>query len=316
MKKFLYLMILPLVFVACGDDNNDPPIVGGIRPGTVNTNANPAYPEGARRLEIPRLKVDGRFLVKKCQKYDGQSEQFVNFCIEWDDAKKAQRWTAFEWDVTNIGGYISRTNDYSEDTEIPQQYRSTQYMHTSNGYDRGHMLASADRQRSTAACSQTYLLSNMHPQFHRFNGYEEKNGKKTYYVWINLEDRVRKFYSSWNQANNGKDTIFAVKGGTIDRADQILEVTQKGLIVPKYFYMAFLYKQYIKADDKFIYKAIAFWVEHTNGLDTTSGNDLKKYCISIDELEEKTGIDFFCNLEDGIENTVERTCSPIAWGFN
>ena len=48
-------------------------------------------------------------------------------------------------------------------------------------------------------------------------------------------------------------------------------------------------------------------------------NDYSKnygdYAISIDELEERTGIDFFCNLPDDIENVVEANATPKAWGF-
>ena len=51
-------------------------------------------------------------------------------------------------------------------------------------------------------------------------------------------------------------------------------------------------------------------------MDRTKGNELKKYAISIDELERRTGIDFFCNLPDDIENVVEANAVPAAWGFN
>ena len=45
------------------------------------------------------------------------------------------------------------------------------------------------------------------------------------------------------------------------------------------------------------------------------GDKLSKYAISIDELERRTSIDFFCNLPDDIENEVEAAFSPNAWGF-
>lgn len=41
----------------------------------------------------------------------------------------------------------------------------------------------------------------------------------------------------------------------------------------------------------------------------------KDYAISIDELEQKTGIDFFCNLPDDIENAVEKSYTPADWGW-
>ena len=50
-----------------------------------------------------------------------------------------------------------------------------------------------------------------------------------------------------------------------------------------------------------VYNAVGFWVKHENNKD----NKLAKYAVSIKELEEKTGIDFFCNLPDNIERPVE-----------
>ncbi|MDY4499614.1 MAG: hypothetical protein SPE04_08590 [Prevotella sp.] len=44
-----------------------------------------------------------------------------------------------------------------------------------------------------------------------------------------------------------------------------------------------------------------------------SGDDLKKYVVSIDRLEELTGIDFFCNLPDDIENKVEAQTYTVSW---
>lgn len=40
---------------------------------------------------------------------------------------------------------------------------------------------------------------------------------------------------------------------------------------------------------------------------------LADYALTIDELEEKTGIDFFPNLNDNLENALEATYSTKAW---
>ncbi len=42
---------------------------------------------------------------------------------------------------------------------------------------------------------------------------------------------------------------------------------------------------------------------------------LAQHAISIDKLEELTGIDFFCNLPDKIENEVEKNFYPKYWGL-
>ncbi|MFC2622724.1 MAG: DNA/RNA non-specific endonuclease, partial [Prevotella denticola] len=44
---------------------------------------------------------------------------------------------------------------------------------------------------------------------------------------------------------------------------------------------------------------------------------LRPYVVSIKELEEKTGIDFFCNLPDNIERDVEnKTAEQMIRSWN
>lgn len=65
-----------------------------------------------------------------------------------------------------------------------------------------------------------------------------------------------------------------------------------------------------------ITKAIGFSVLNT---ENNSGTSLKPYVVSIRELEEKTGIDFFCNLPDNIERNVESKSHDqmtLIWNIN
>ena len=106
------------------------------------------------------------------------------------------------------------------------------------------------------------------------------------------------------------DTLFVCKGGTIDNSEQILGYTRSRFIVPRYFFMALL------AKNKLGYKAIGFWVEHLN--EDHSNDKLGIYAVNIADLEKKTGLDFFCNLPDGIEKQVETLDIDNvkrAWGF-
>lgn len=61
------------------------------------------------------------------------------------------------------------------------------------------------------------------------------------------------------------------------------------------------------------YRAIAFWAEQKDEWKTY--DDLADYAITIDELERKTGIDFFCNLPDKTENEVEKKIVLNVWGL-
>ena len=283
----LVLVATALLCWSCSPDDDESDAA------TTNANANDArqYAEAAR-LEMPRLKggIVNMFLVKKL------SSGAVNFCIEWDIAKKAQRWTAFRWDATNSGGYIKREDNFIEDFDIPEAYRTTYNHYRGSGYTRGHICASADRWNSLEANRQTFLYSNMQPQLYDFNGG----------IWANLEMKVR----SWNN-ESFRDTLYVAKGGTIDHSADILETTHTGLRVPKYFFMAVLCKN--KSTVNGGYKAIGFYLEHRE--DYSNTEYLKPYIVSIDRLEELTDIDFFCNLPDEIENVVERNVTPTAWGF-
>ena len=78
--------------------------------------------------------------------------------------------------------------------------------------------------------------------------------------------------------------------------------------MPKYFFAAIL------AVKDGQYKAIGLWFEHKANKDKSLAN----YVVSIDELEKLTGIDFFCNLPDKTENTVEAASKATMlsdWGL-
>ena len=59
------------------------------------------------------------------------------------------------------------------------------------------------------------------------------------------------------------------------------------------------------------YNAIAFWTLHEDANDTNK--NYGDYAISIDELEKRTGIDFFCNLPDEVEKQVEAEVDMDFW---
>ena len=131
----------------------------------------------------------------------------------------------------------------------------------------------------------------MQPQYNKFN-----SG-----VWNKMEERVPR----WIALSPVTDTLFVCKGGTIDNEDYILKRIYNKLIVPKYFFMALLYKAPAG------YKAIAFWTENLD--EDKSKDDLRNYVISIDKLEQLTGIDFFCILPDDIETKVEANSDSQYW---
>ncbi len=261
----------------------------------LNKNSTLDAPE-AWRLEYPHLNADtdnNLIIVKKTDDYG------ITYSLEWDCSKKSQRWTCYQFHNGLPDNNVGRTqSSWNDDPDIPKAYQTHTADYTGSGFSRGHMCMSDDRQSSVDQNAQTFYMSNAHPQ------YQEHNGG----LWQTLENKV----NSWGNSAAFRDTLYVVKAGTIDHEEDILGYTNSTktsahLLIPKYFYMAVLCLR----DGQ--YHALAFWTEHTNQSITKAKP--KDYAITVKELEEKTGIDFFCNLPDDIEETVQQELDLKFWGI-
>lgn len=254
----------------------------------------------AWRLEYPHINTSStsQRVVKACGEYG------ITYSLEWDNGKVANRWTVYTMCAKNNATNTDRHDDFKTDPAVTTSPASS-YVNSST-YSRGHLCPSADRLASVDQNKQTFFMTNMQPQYQNHNGG----------VWGTLEGYVR---TKW-QPTNSNDTLYVVKAATID--DVTLNGTTSSgvysqtcrdnsgheLPVPKYFYMAFLY--YTKATNS--YKAFALWTEHLSSGNPSAATVITNK-ISIDELETRTDIDFFCNLPDDIEATVEATATY--WDF-
>lgn len=310
MKKTYLIIIaaLSMMLAACGGDDDNT----ATQMAAANINAN-KIEKGAyvARIEVPAVKSGSNYqiLVKN------DAEIGINYMVEWDCDTKAQRWTCWHWTKDNsfkgwerkkwdngekFNNYGGNGDPFQPDPALDGAVRSELSDYKNSGYSRGHMCASEDRICSKNVNGQTYYLSNMHPQVQGHNAG----------VWNSMENRVRLWRD--NAIAEGGE-LFVCRGGTIYKkgskesagtSQDIIGTIGKNIPVPKYFFMAVLKKSASGA-----YSAIAFWSEHK----AESVKDINQYIITIDELEKRTGYDFFCNLPDVIENTIEKTVDMPEW---
>ena len=290
--KFVFVHLFLILAISCETDEGDTQSSGINR--NENQNSTKIYPE-ASRLEMPRLKGEMSVLLvyKTNDKYDPDG---INISVEWDKKKKSQRWTCYQMTKTSNMQYANRYEgnpQYPFDPSLPQGSYYANDMIYGSGFDHGHICPSNDRRYSSQTNYQTFYLTNMQPQYSVFNGSAKGMQEKS--LWLRMEN----FFHDDIVKNSMKtgDTLYVCRGGTIDNDSQILKRINNQLIVPKYFFSAALLKNSTG------YHAFAFWFEHTG----TPVENLKlgDYVVNIQELEELTGIDFFCNLPDDIEKREE-----------
>lgn len=276
-----------------------------------NVNANTGYDNvSVTGYEIPHLN-DQNVYADHYVTMDGV--QILNYALEWDNTKRHANWVAFTFDTTTSADNVKRTDAWSVDPKLPAEMQVQESDHKNDGFDKGHLCASEDRVYLKEANEQTCYYSNMSPQLNDFNGG----------FWGKLEARVQ----TWGRstADGVYDKVYVTKGGTLNKLLKNFKGTTvnggtpttdangftiHGLACPEYYFMAVLSQK----DD--VFHAIAFLVPHKEGMTRNpSSDELKEYVVSVDKLEEETGIDFFCNLPDVLENEVEAAYNLNDWAW-
>ena len=275
-----------------------------------NVNANTGYDNvSVTGYEIPHLNDQNVY----ADHYVTMDGVILNYALEWDNTKRHANWVAFTFDTTTSADNVKRTDACSVDPKLPAEMQVQESDHKNDGFDKGHLCASEDRVYLKEANEQTFYYSNMSPQLKDFNGG----------FWRKLETRVQ----TWGRstADGVYDKVYVTKGGTLNKLLKNFKGTTvnggtpttdangftiHGLACPEYYFMAVLSQK----DD--VFHAIAFLVPHKEGMtENPSSDELKEYVVSVDKLEEETGIDFFCNLPDVLENEVEAACNLNDWAW-
>lgn len=300
--KIFALLLLSAALAACGDD--EPEINwgggGGNSGGNGGTTVGNAA-QVARRMETPELKA-GNILISHWSVEGGDS--VMTYCLEYDFSAFHSRWVAFRFDAATRAKNVSRKDydirpQYPVDPFLEKNYSANLAIGSDasfNGYQHGHICASADRLYSRTANDNTFFMTNMSPQIGNFNAP----------YWSAFENKVQ----SLGRNASFADTLYVVKGGTIAEGQYSSRVAGGRIVVPNYYFMALLK---VRGNS---YSSIAFLMEHKNyGNATPSNSEMRGKAVSVNSLEAFTGINFFHNLPDVSEEIIEDGCQTSAWGF-
>jgi len=228
-------------------------------------------------LEIPAF-VNEEFLIV-CQ--EGR------YTLWYDTLYRQAAWAAYVLTYADVVQSNAERKDRFKICQVVRQKgwpyaRERDY--TGTGYDRGHLVPSADRVGSQDENDATFRMSNIAPQTPRLNRV----------LWNNLEQEIRRMTQRF-------DTLWIVTGGELKPG--LPRIGAPGIGVPEYFFKALLAKSGNH------YQAIAFAFPNAEEIEGTFWD----YAVSVDEAEKLSGNDFFPNLPDALENHIEAECLPEYW---
>lgn len=200
-----------------------------------------------------------------------------NYSFYWDYDHKVSLWVAYPLNPWNIGTYRKRTDAWSYDPLLPEDKQAYIGSAYGGGWSRGHQIPSADRLGTYDNNAMTFYSTNMTPQDYEFNGG----------IWAKLEGSVRNLCKK-------SDTLYVVTGCVLGSNPSIIRDRKgKTIAVPVAYYKALLFYSKKSSLAKYShYSGCGVYMEHSSKL----AGSPKDYTMTIKELEQKTGIDFFANL--------------------
>ncbi|SDW51211.1 endonuclease G [Lutibacter oricola] len=214
----------------------------------------------------------------------GQIVKHNFYSLSYSEKHEQAEWVAYNLTADHISKSNFKRPYFEKDLKVLSQ--SAHYKNYKNsGYDKGHLCPAGDRRFSKFAHDETFLTSNITPQNHQFNAG----------IWNRLEQKARYWATKYKK-------LYIVTGGVLTNSSKT--IGSEKVTVPNMFYKIILDYQEPEI------KAIAFLMPHKE-----SNKALYKFVTSIDEIEKLTGIDFFPELEDSLENKLEKSKSYTSWSF-
>ncbi len=209
----------------------------------------------------------------------------AQYVLSYHRDRGIPNWTSWHLDASWLGS-TPRQDDFRPDTTLPTGwYRVLATDYSGSGYDRGHMTPSGDRTKTIADNSATFLMTNMIPQ-------APTNNQQT---WANLESYCRTLVNAGNE-------LYIVSGG-----HGVSGYIANGYVaVPTTTWKVIIVLPSGTNDVSRVTtstRTIAVSVPNNNSV----VSDWKQYRTSVDAVESLTGFNFFSNVADTTENTIEAT---------
>ncbi len=210
------------------------------------------------------------------------------YTLGYSEFRRNPLWVAYRIDPNPSFKAGKRPNRFRPDQDTRDPLKHEDYNGT--GYDRGHMAPNSIIAREYGELGQidTFLMSNICPQTPDLN-------RK---VWGRLE---RLEADDYGVSLAG---VWVVNGPVFDSKRAFLDSTERNDIeIPDQFY------KMIVDETRSDIRIQSFLVPQDVG-----GNERpERFFTTVDEIEKRTGLDFFPAISDGRENRIEAEKPSSLW---
>lgn len=206
---------------------------------------------------------------------------YRGFTVHFNPELHIPNCVVYELTASETEGSVPRFGSFETDSAVAGCANPWDY--TLSGYDRGHMIPAGDLRWDSLAMRESFKMTNVCPQTRALNS----GG------WTKIEDKIRE----WAVRDSA---LIVVTGPVITRG--MKTIGDSHVAVPTAFFKVVL------APFATPMRAIGFVLPNK-----AANGSLKKYAVSVDEVERRTGMDFFSALPDDIENGIESQLNLSVW---
>ncbi|OON68731.1 DNA/RNA non-specific endonuclease [Hymenobacter sp. CRA2] len=213
------------------------------------------------------------------------------YALSYHRDRGLPNWVAWHLSPDWLGN-AARQDDFRPDAALPAGWYQVQASsYVGSGFDRGHHCPSADRTRSAADNSATFLMTNMGPQAPNHN-------QRT---WARLEDYCRSL------VEDGQELYIVCgsygRGGTGSNG-YALTLDRGRVTVPAHYWKVIVALPVGEQDAQRVGReARIIAVDVPNDNDVSS--NWASYRTSVDAIEQATGYDLLSAVPQATQATVE-----------
>lgn len=203
-----------------------------------------------------------------------------HYAMSYNDSRGTLNWTAWFTRRSDVGDRIERPM-FETDPLLPDEIRRIKYYdYSGSGYDRGHMIPSADRFGDKRKNADTFYMTNIVPQTPSLNQFR----------WNALEMFARNLVFRGN-------TIYTVAG-----VHGIRERIKNRVTAPEFCWKVIAI--FPRGDEKISRSTqlIAVWMPNVDG---NEDNRWFEHITTVRQIEADTGYDLFSSVDRDIQDQLE-----------